>query len=221
MFKRSCFFLLLIFAFATSTTTATADEVFRHPNTDWLTWTLQDAAGDNISLAGYQNQSLYVVVFSTNSDDACTMMRSLAEHIRDHPNQAGKVLALCSNDTGAKALKLHVRQEEYAKRVAGWEAEQTAARAAAEQANEQWSPEPMPDFVGEIEAELADPEDLADLMAYHFPFNAASRCEAMWDWLCERMESPAKAPRILKFNSNGVETHEWSAPFDVPQLLGN
>ena len=220
MLKRSCLFLLMIVAFATSPTTATADEEFRHPNTDWLTWTLLDTAGDNISLTGYQNQNTYVVVFSANDEGSNTMMRSLAEHIRNYPNLAGKILALCSNDTGSTALKLHIRQEEYANRVAEWEEDQATAKAAAEQAEEPWTPEPMPDFVSEIEGELADPEDLAGLMEHHFPFAAACRCEGMWDWLSERMASPTKAPRILRFTSNGVETHEWSPPFNVPQLLG-
>jgi hypothetical protein len=128
---------------------------------------------------------------------------------------------MCSDDTGAKALKLHVRQEEWKERTAEWESDQEDARQQAEQAGVPFAPEPMPDFVKQIEDELADPDDLADLLAHHFPFNAACRCENMWDWLSERMDSPAKAPRILKFNSNGVEIHEWSPPFDLPQLLGN
>jgi hypothetical protein len=223
MLKRALFCLLTLLALAFVTSPVVADPPsYAHPNADWLTWELQDAAGDQISLTGYQSQSTFVVIFSVNDDDACTLIRDLAEHVREHPTDVGKVLALCSNDTGAKALKLHIRQEEYAKRVAEWEEDQATAKAAAELADEHWTPEPVPDFVAEIENELDDPNDLADLMDYHFPFNTACRCSEMWEWLSERMATPVKAPRALKISSTGAEQNEWSGPsFNVQQILGS
>ena len=221
MLKRTlaCLLALAVLPWLTSSAIADEEAEFAHPTSDWLTWSLKDAAEDDISLTGYENQSTYVVVFTPNSEDACTMMHDLADYIRDHPNKAGKVLAMCSDDTGAKALKLHIRQEEWKKRTTEWKASQEEARQQAQQAGEEFVPGQMPDYVKEIEDELADPDDLAGLMAHHFPFNAACRCEDMWDWLSERMDAPVSAPRILKFNSNGVETHEWASPVDLPQLL--
>jgi hypothetical protein len=220
MLKRSLLCLAALLILPLSSAESLAEDEFNHPTADWLTWSLTNAAGDDISLTGYQNQSTYVVVFSAANEDSCTMMHNLADYIRDHPNKAGQVLAMCSDDTGAKALKLHIRQEEWKKRVAEWESAQEEARQQAQQAGEEFVPSQMPDYVKEIEDELADPDDLAALMTHHFPFNAACRCENMWDWLSERMDGSATAPRILKFNSNGVEANEWNAPFDLPQLLG-
>ena len=212
-------FAVLALACLSSSVVADPPE-FQHPNTDWLTWTVNDAAGDPISLQGY-NGSVYVVIFSASDEAASTMMSDLADHVRANPGEANKILAMCTDNSGAKALKRHIRQEEYKKRVAEWDSAQEAARQAAEQVNEEFVPEPIPDFVTEIEDELDDAQDLATLMAYHFPFNTGCRCDAMWDWLRERMTSPKKAPRMFKFNAVGVETGEWTAPFNVSQILGN
>ena len=190
---------------------------FQHPNTDYMTWTLKDAKENVIDLTGYQTGNTYVVLFSANDTDSCKMMRTVACHLRNHPAQVGKVLAVCVDDTGHKALKQFIRQEEWTNRVAEWEAEQAAAKAVAEAAGEDFDIEEMPDFLKTILEELDDDDDLQTLMDHHFPMDTACRCEAMWDWLVERMDSPATAPRILKFNPNGVETNEWT---ELPTQLG-
>jgi hypothetical protein len=78
MLKRSLLCLVALLTLPLISTRAVADEGFNHPTADWLTWSLTNAAGDEISPTGYQNQSTYVVVFSPNSEDACTMMHDLA-----------------------------------------------------------------------------------------------------------------------------------------------
>ncbi|MCA8936839.1 MAG: hypothetical protein KDB68_11630 [Planctomycetes bacterium] len=211
-----CLLAMLSLSLITSVVVADPPPEYTHPDSDWMTWTLTDAAGDNINLSGYQGAT-YIVVFSANNEDSCEMMHDLADYIRDHPNKADDVLAMCIDDTGHKALKRHIRQEEWTKRVAEWNAEQAAARAAAEAAEEVFVPGQMPDFLQQIKDELEDEDDLADLMAHHFPFKAGCRCENMWDWLSERMDSPFTAPRVLKFNANGKETNEWTT---LPTALG-
>jgi hypothetical protein len=179
---------------------------------DWLTWTVYDAKGDQISLSSYQNQSTYVVLFSPSCKESCDWMRALADYMRAHPNHTGKVLCMCTDDSGAKAVKLHLRQEEWKKRVADWEAAQETAKAAAATAGEPFVPEAMPDFLAEIKDELEDPDDLAGLMAYHLPCKTGCRCDAMWKWLQKRMATPRTVPRAFKFSSNGTELNEWSTP---------
>lgn len=214
MFGRTLTSLLLLLILGS---TVVADPPpFEHPTAEWMTWTVYDAAEDEIDLQTYSGSN-YVVVFSANDETSCKMMRDLAEHIRANPGKAADVLAMCIDDTGHKALKRHIRQEEWRIRVDEWEEDQDEARDAAELAGEEFVPEEMPDFLQEIKDELDDEDDLEDLMDHHFPFNAGCRCEAMWDWLSERMGSPGKAPRVMKFDSSGVETHEWTA---LPAALG-
>lgn len=189
---------------------------------DWLTWTTYDTAGDPISLSSYQNQSTFVVLFSSSNEEGCNWMGKLADYIRANPNKASKVLCMCTDDTGAKGVKLHLRQEEWKKRVAAWEEAQEAARIAAQTANEVFVPDPMPDFLQQIKDELDDPGDLADLMAYHLPCKTACRCDPMWRWMQRRMTAPRVVPRVLKFASNGTKTGEWSTPpAEVSSLFGS
>lgn len=211
MLLRTFRLLGLLCLLAVLLPTATLADPEPNDDADWLTWTLQDAAGSTMDLSSHQNHAVYVLVFTPSSSDSCSMIASAAATIRDHPNWANRVLAICIDDSGAKALKLHIRQEEYKKRVADWETAQSAAKLAAEQAGQPFTPADKPDFVQQIEDELADPEDLAALVGYHLPFKTAARCEAMWTWLSKRMDSPQSAPRVLKIGGNGNEVNEWSA----------
>ncbi|MCC6149494.1 MAG: hypothetical protein IT461_04520 [Planctomycetes bacterium] len=180
------------------------------PDAEWLSWTVKDCKNDTISLTEHQGHKVFVIVFSPGNDDSCNWMSAAAAYIREHPTKAKFVLGLCTDDGGAKALKLHIRQKEYTKRVAAWQSEQAAAKQTAEQAGETFIPTDMPDFVEQIEDELADDEDLATLMAHYYPFKTASRCDAMWTWLTERMNTPQAAPRVIKFNAQGQKLNEWS-----------
>ncbi len=218
MFKFISFFMLMAVALAVSSSGVEADPpAFQHPNTDYMTWSLKDSKENAIDLTGYQSGKTFVVLFSASDTDSCKMMRTVACYLRNHPAHVGKVLAVCVDDTGHKALKQFIRQEEWTKRVAEWKAEQAVAKAAAEAANEEFNREEMSDFLKTILEELDDDDDLQALMDHHFPMNTACRCEAMWDWLVERMDAPAKAPRILKFKANGVEKNEWTT---LPVALG-
>jgi hypothetical protein len=182
-----------------------------------MTWTLKDAADSGINLASYSGKDVYVVIFSSNDTEACKLLRCLADHVSKNPNLAKNVLAICTDDSGDEALKQYIRQEEWTSRVAAWNAEQEVARAAAKAAGEEYSAETMPDLLQAIKDDLADPNELKKLMKVHFPFNTCCRCDKMWDWLCVRMASPTKAPRILKFDSAGIELAEWS---NLPAELG-
>lgn len=209
-------FLLALLLIASMSVVGSTDE----PN-EWLTWTLKDAAGNTINLDDHKNHNVYVIVFAPDCKDSCKLMRKAAQYIREHPNRANRVLALCTDDAGAKALKLFMRQEEYAKRVKAWNEAQEAAKQAAEQANEPYEAPAMPDYAKEVEDELADPGDLAALMAYHFPFKTACRCDPMWTWLTERIEAPQSAPRVVKFDSQGVKLGEWPDEGDPNRLASD
>lgn len=176
---------------------------------DWLTWMPMNVHNNAINLTGYQNKTIYVVLFSPDKDTACSMVRAVAAHVRAHPNHAGKVLAMCMDDTGYKAIRLYLRQEEYTKRVAAWSAEQDAAAAAAQQSGATYNRPPMPDFVTTIESELETVQGRDDLMAYHLPFTTCARCEDMWTWLLRRITKPEGMPRALKFNPQATLLNEW------------
>lgn len=206
--------------FAASNTAIAEDP----PNNDadWLTWTLKDVKGNNIDVSTHQNNVVYVFLFRPDNDDSCKSIRAASAYVREHSNHANRVLAMCCDDTGAKAIKLFLRQEEYTKRVEAWNAAQEAAQQAAQQAEEEWSPPPMPDFVKQIEDELANPEDLNALLAHHLPFKTCQRCEDMWSWLLQRMNKPEGLPRILKINSQGHLLQEWTElPTNPNPLCGN
>lgn len=171
MLKRLSTLMLTAAALLFCSTNVTADPEpeYQHPDTDWLTWTVKDTKGDTIDLSAYENQATYVLVFSSSDKDAAKMMSAAATYIREHPNKASKIVGMCSDDTGHKALKLHIRQEEWTKRTKAWEAEQEEAEAEAIAAEEEFEPEEMPDFLQEILDEIDDPEDLQDLMDHHYP----------------------------------------------------
>lgn len=185
---------------------------------DWLTWSVTDCKNNAIDLSDHEDKTVYVVVFTPSNADSCTMMREVAAYIRSHTNKADKVLGFCSDDTGCDAVKLHIRQEEWAKRVEAWKTEQEAAKLAAELAGQVFAAPSMPDYVQQIADEMADPEDFDALIAYHLPFKSCQRCDAMWSWLIERMTSPEGAPRLLKINASGHLVQEWTTlpnPFTV------
>lgn len=210
---------LLVLPFLVSTIVADPPA---HPDSDWLTWTLKDVNGDTIDDSTLENHTVYVFLFRPDNEQSCESVRAASEYVREHSNHANRVLAMCCDDTGAKAIKLFLRQEEYTKRVAAWEAEQEAARQAAQQAGEEFQPEPMPDFADEIEDELEDEEDLQALMDHHLPFATCQRCEDAWTWILERMEHPKGLPRILKINSQGHYIQEWTElPTNPNPLSGN
>lgn len=214
-------FSLLAALLAFLPTTVIADDPPDN-DADWLTWTLKDVSGNNVDLSNHQNHVVFVFLFRPDNEDSCKSIRTASAYVREHPNHANRVLAMCCDDGGAVAIKLFLRQEEYSKRVAAWEAEQEAARQAAEQAEEEWTPTAMPDFVKQIEDELADPEDLATMVAHHLPFSTCQRCEEMWTWLLQRMEKPEGLPRILKINGQGRFLHEWTeVPTNPNPLSGN
>lgn len=216
--KYSLFAVLALFCVQGSTL---ADDPPEN-DADWLTWTLKDVNGDTIDDSGHENHTVYVFLFRPDNEASCASVRAASAYVRQHPNHANRVLAMCCDDTGAKAIKLFLRQEEYTKRVAAWEAEQEAARLAAEQAQEEWTPSPMPDFTKQIEDELADPDDLEELMNHHLPFATAQRCEAAWTWFLERIAKPESLPRILKINSQGHMAQEWTElPTNPNPLSGN
>jgi len=185
---------------------------------DWLTWTVKDCKNSTLDLSDHENKTVYVVVFSPGSADSCALMRGMAEYIRGHTNKADKVLGFCSDDTGCDAIKLHIRQEEWKKRVDAWNAEQETAKAAAEQAGQPYNAPPMPDYLKQIKDEMADPEDFDALIAHHLPFKTCIRCSSMWTWLSKRMAGPVTAPRLLKINASGHLVQEWTClpnPFTV------
>jgi hypothetical protein len=211
MIKRVCANLLILLLLATASVSVGADDPeYAHPDSDWLTWTLKDVNGDTIDTDGHESHVVYVFLFRPDNDASCESIRLASEHVRDHPNHADKVLALCCDDTGAKAIKLFLRQEEYAKRVAAWEAEQAAAKQTAEQAGEAFTPEPMPDFAQEIEDEMCNAEGCDDLCEHHLPFATAQRSEAAWTWVLERMTAPESLPRVLKINGQGHVVQQWT-----------
>lgn len=189
-------------------TTAIADDPPAN-DADWLTWTAKDVNGNAVDFSALQPGVVFVLLFRPDNEPSCKNMRAAAEYARQHPNKAKRMLAMCCDDTGGKAIKLFLRQEEYPKRIAAWEAEQEAAQLAAEQAEEPWMPDPMPDFVQQIEDELADPEGLATMVAHHLPFKTCQRCEEMLSWLSERMESAGDQLSILKVNPQGKVVQEW------------
>lgn len=217
MLKRALLSLLILPFLATAIVAAPP----AHPDADWLTWTMKDVNGDAIDTEALDN-TVYVFLFRPDNEDSCKSIRAASEYVRAHSNHADRVLAMCTDDTGAKAIKLFLRQEEYAKRVAAWEEEQAAALAAAQQANEPFTPEQMPDFVKEIEDELDDAEDLQALLDHHLPFATCQRCEEAWTWILERMNTPEGLPRILKINSQGQLVQEWTElPTNPNPLSGN
>lgn len=185
----------------------------------WLTWSPTDCQNNAISLASYQNKKVFVIVFTPSNEDSCKLVRKAAKYCREHPNATGKVLAFCSDDTGCDAVKLHIRQEEWSKRVKAWNTEQAVAQATAEAAGESYSPPPMPDFLKQIKDEMATANGLAALIAYHLPFKTCTRCKGMWEWLVKRMTLPEGAPRVLKFNAQGALLNEWPELGDNPNPL--
>jgi hypothetical protein len=183
---------------------------------DWLTWTCKDCKNNTIDLSSHQSKTVYVVVFTPGNADSCTMMRAVAAYVRAHTNKADNVLGFCSDDTGCDAIKLHIRQEEWKKRVDAWNAEQEATKAAAQAAGQPYNAPAMPDFLKQIQDEMNDAEDFDALIAHHLPFKTCQRCDPMWSWLIKRMTNPEGAPRILKVNAQGQVIQTWSA---VPNPL--
>lgn len=221
MLKRVFASLLGLLLLATTVTPVGADDP-AHPDSDWLTWTLKDVNGDTIDTDGHESHVVFVFLFRPDNEASCASVRLASAHVRGHPNHANKVLALCCDDTGAKAIKLFLRQEEYAKRVTAWQAEQAAAKLTAEQEEEPWTPEPMPDFADEIEDEMCNAQGCDDLCEHHLPFATAQRCEEMWTWVLERMDHPEGLPRILKINGQGHLIQEWTElPTNPNPLSGN
>ena len=180
------------------------------PDSDWLTWTVKDCKNNTIDLSDQEDKTIYVVVFSPGNSDSCAWMRAMATYVRSHANKAEKVLGFCSDDTGCDAIKLHIRQEEWKKRVDAWNAAQDAAKTAAQQAGLPFAAPKMPDYLQQIKDEINDPEDFDALISHHLPFKTCQRCSAMWTWLIERMSSPEGSPRILKINAAGHLVHEWT-----------
>lgn len=185
------------------------------PSNGWLAWSPKDVHDNAVSLTGYQNKTIYVLLFAPDNDKACQATRAVAAFARAHPNKAGKILAMCTDATGAAAIRLYLRQEEYTKRVAAWTAEQDAAEAAAKaeaaaRGEESHFTRPqMPDFVKAIEDELATVAGRNALMAHHLPFTTYQRDDAMWTWLLAKVTTPESVPRLLKFNPQGNLLHEW------------
>jgi hypothetical protein len=178
---------------------------------DWLTWSCKDCKNNTIDLSSHQNKTVYVVVFTPGNAESCTMMREGAAYIRAHTNKADRVLGFCSDDTGCDAIKLHIRQEEWKKRVDAWNAEQEAAKAAAQAAGQPYKAPAMPDYLKQIQDEMNDPEDFDALIAYHLPFKSCQRCPEMWTWLTKRMTDLPGAPRLIKINSQGQCVQQWTA----------
>lgn len=181
------------------------------PDEEWLTWTVNDCKNNSIDLSGYEDKTIYVVVFTPGNSDSCALVRGMAEYIRGHTNKADKVLGFCSDDTGCDAIKLHIRQEEWKKRVDAWNAEQEAAKQAAQQAAQPYVPPAMPDYLAQIKDEMNDAEDFDALIAHHLSFKTCQRCEQMWGWLTTKMDSPAAAPRLLKVNASGHVIQQWTS----------
>ena len=177
---------------------------------DWLTWSVKDCKGNTLDLSDHEDKTVYVVVFTPGNSDSCALMRGMAEYIRGHSNKADRVLGFCCDDTGCEAIKLHIRQDEWKKRVEAWNAAQEAAKQAAQQAGQPYNASPMPDYLKQIKDEMADPDDFDALIGHHLPFKTCQRCDAMWTWLTEKMDSPAAAPRLLKVNANGHVTQQWT-----------
>lgn len=186
------------------------------PSNGWLTWSPKDVHDNAVSLTGYQNKTVYVLLFAPDNDKACQATRAVAAFVREHPNKADKILAMCTDATGAAAIRLYLRQEEYTKRVAAWTAEQDAAEAAAKaeaaaRGEESHFARPqMPDFVKAIEDELAMVAGRNALMAHHLPFTTCQRDDAMWTWLLAKVTTPESVPRLLKFNPQGDLLNEWN-----------
>jgi hypothetical protein len=220
MLKRACFCLLTLLSLMATVCPVSADPPqYAHPNADWLTWDLYDAAADEIDLSEHDDNTVYVFLFRPDNEASCASVRAASAYVREHSNHADRVLVMCCDDSGCRALKLFLRQEEYAKRVATWEADQAAAKLAAEQAQETWTPSPMPNFAEEIEDEMAMAQGLEDLCDYHLPFATCRRCNGLWDWLVERMAAPEGVPRILKINSQGQLLQEWTELPNNPNPL--
>lgn len=222
MLKRSLLCLAVLLVLPLLVTAVVADEGPAHPDADWLTWTLKDVNGDTIDDSALANHTVYVFLFRPDNEDSCKSVRAASAYVREHSNHANRVLAMCMDDTGAKAIKLFLRQEEYTKRVAAWEAEQEVARQAAQQAGEEYQPVPMPDFTDQIETELKTAQGCDALCAHHLPFSTCARCEQMWTWILERMNKPEGLPRILKINTEGKLIQEWTElPTNPNPLSGN
>lgn len=220
MVKRTLTCLLMLVLLVCSAVPAEADPPqYAHPNGDWLTWTLKDVNGDTIDTDGHEGHAVFVVLFRPDNEDSCESVRFASAHIRAHPNHASKVLAMCADDTGAKAVKLFLRQEEYAKRVAAWETEQAEAKAAAAQANETFTPSPMPDFAQQVEDEMCTAEGCDALCAHHLPFATAQRCEEAWTWFLERMDAPEGLPRVFKISAQGNVVNQWNELPNNPNPL--
>lgn len=177
---------------------------------DWLTWSPKNIEGGTINLSSYEDKTVFVLVFAPDCTDACDMTRAIAAHVRAHPSHAGKVLAMCTGSSGAKAIRRYLRQEEFARRVEHWNDEQDEAKAAAQLAHETYRRPAMPKFAKLIEAALDTQQGRNALMAHHLPFTTCARCEEMWSWLCKRMTKPTTVPRVLKFSSEGAKLNEWS-----------
>jgi hypothetical protein len=211
MLKRVFANLLILLLLATASVSAGADDPeYAHPDSDWLTWTLKDVNGDTIDTDDHEGHVVYLILFRPDNEGSCVSVRLAAAHVRDHANHASKVFALCCDDGGANAIRLFLRQEEYARRVTAWEAEQAAAKQAAEQAGEVFAPEPMADFAQEIEDEMCTAEGCDDLCEHHLPFATAQRSEAAWTWVLERMTAPESLPRVLKINGQGHVVQQWT-----------
>ncbi len=185
----------------------------------WLTWSLTDCQDSAVDLTSYQNKTVFVIVFTPGNDDSCKVMRAAAKYCEDHAGVAAKILAFCSDDSGADAIKLYLRQEEWAKRVKAWNEEQAAAKAAAEAAEQTYEAPAMPDYLKEVEDEQKTAAGLATMISHHLPFKTCKRNEAMWTWLVAKMTAPEGAPRILKFNSEGGLQNQWNELADNPNPL--
>ena len=218
MLLRTIRLLGLLGLLAVMLPTATLADPEPNDDADWLTWTCKDCKNNTIDLSSHQSKTVYVVVFTPGNTDSCTMMREIAAYVRSHTNKADNVLGFCSDDTGCDAIKLHIRQEEWKKRVDAWNAEQEAAKAAAQAAGQPYNAPAMPDFLKQIQDEMNDAEDLDSLIAYHLPFKTCQRCPEMWTWLQKRMNAPSGVPRLMKINASGHLVQQWTAtpnPFSI------
>jgi hypothetical protein len=192
-------------------TSATAVADPPNDDGDWLTWTVKDCKNSTLDLSDHENKTVYVVLFSPGDKESCTLMRGMAAYIRGHTNKADRVLGFCSDDAGAGAIKLYIRQEEWKKRTDAWKAAQDAARLAAKLTGQHFVADPMPDYLQQIKDELEDPQDLDVLIAYHVPFKTCQCVTDMGRWLTKRKNPMMGTPRLLKINPQGHVVQQWAS----------
>ena len=214
MSKRRIASVMVILCLAAAGITTAAQQSgpsqYQNPASEWLTWSLKDVGGGTINLTPNQGHDCTLILFRHGDSASMSALRMAAAYVRANPSKASNVIAMSIDQDSVKSIKLHLQQEEWQKRNAGFSSSQATSRANAAAAGLRFVPAQRPDYLSQLKSELSTANQLAPIAAYHFPFSTARRHQDAWEWIHERLSQPARLPRILKVDKDGNVLQQWT-----------